>query len=112
MKNILSSTTRTLAFGLGIIVLIAGLAWGIRTLRPGVEATQPAQQPARYPGCHGSGNRTVSASDPAAATNRAITNTGHSGAAGLFPTTSFNFPDGFPSAQRRSTYTACSYPKL
>ena len=98
MKNILSSTARTLAFGLGIIVLIAGLAWGIRNLRPGVEATQPVQGPVDTLVVTAQETEQLSQVTPLPPPTEQLPTLVTAGATGLFPTTSFSFPDGFPSA--------------
>ena len=95
MKNILSNTFRTLAVGLGIIVVIAGLSWTIRNLRPGIPATQPAQDTLVV---------TAEATSVEETALPEITITLEpqpspvTGAPALFPTTNFIFPVGFPAS--------------
>ncbi len=99
MKNILSNTLRTLAVGLGIIVLISGLSWTIRTLRPDIPGTQPAQQPAQ--------DTLVVTAEATSVESTALPEINITpepqpspvtGASALFPTTNFIFPVGFPTS--------------
>ncbi len=100
MKTFLSSTARTLAFGLGILVLIFGLAWGIRTLRPATPEILPAQQESQ-----------VTPMTTVVVTRQVVIPTpdipiptetlpipSRSSTPNLFPTTSFDFPTGFPAS--------------
>jgi hypothetical protein len=94
MKNIISSTARTLAYGLGIVGLIAGLAWGIRTLRPGGEATQPVDTQVVAPQEMEQPLEVTTLPPP----TEDIPTPVAPGTAGLFPTTGFRFPNGFPES--------------
>jgi hypothetical protein len=98
MKTFLSNTARTLAFGLGILVLISGLAWGIRTLRPDTVETEPMQQAQDTLLATGQITAQVEIATPVTVITEEPLPLLDATAPGLFPTTSFDFPTGFPAS--------------
>lgn len=108
MKHFLSNTARTVGLGLAAILLVAGLAWGIRTLRPIAIATQPAQQLRDTPATTAEGSAAAPAptapatADPAPTPQSVAPEEAQAArlgtTVGLFPTTRFDFPAGYPAA--------------
>ena len=108
MKNILSSTTRILALGIGIVALISGLTWGIRAVLPANVSTQAAQQLTNTPASTEQGNGQHGAPTAISTTSLEATDdvtqtepvqaAVSASAPGLFPTTGFDFPQGFPES--------------
>jgi len=101
MRSIFSNTARTAALGLGAILLVAALVWGIRSLLPKpLPAAAETETPTDTIPIV-TQEVSISAIDtpiPTEAELRVPQPVLPSGAPSLFPNTIFDFPSGFPDA--------------